>query len=584
MTRLVHRGSATDDVQSARVEQFAPRLFASLCHLTVGDRPRAERLLLETCRELARTPHTSIDLDAAVVAAHRLYITDANRIMALVGEVRRSGPDTAPAVWSVHALGELSPAERVALSLAEVEHQTVPAIAHALDVDIDAADAVLVAARTAANPMVLGESVSDAFRRAEAWMDDPLRERVHNLVTGEGALSEAERRAQRDQRTRRATQGAAVAAVVLLAVAVRWIITAPSNANTAAIGSATVTLATDLTDLQTVRPDAVVRFSDGRIGVSWVGACNRPATTITVVPARSGAGIRLVTGAYPVVSCVGMPTHWTAVIDPQLRNLPKGPILPLQDGSDVQTTYTKYSEAAAPAGTARKGSVPGDTSFASTLLDSASQPWTFETDCRRLQTTAYESAAGPMFESRLTSTGHACQSLDNVPRLVGPAGQSFPHTDGGTPAGTEDCKGPAGSATDLAFTQPATTIIGDGRLSTWDGCRVRSGVMYTTPLPTVCGWQSARIITFSTKLGQSITSAHDAVTYIRDPKGVVPGDREAFTVFPSIPVDGYDTGIRLDSQPLWLSAHSPDLYVITPTGVERWPVFTGTLGCTRASS
>ncbi len=561
-----------DDPALTRFDATAASTFAVLCHLTVGDHVASERLLADVYIGRGELAVSTDAATALTLRAHQVYLADA--------------ADTADtgSPRSVHILANLTPAERVALSLAEIEHQTLPTIAQVLGVDGATAEVILDAARGAASVSILGESVRDAFRHTEVWMDDGVQQRVRAaLETSVGRANESLRRSA-TRRSRYAVRSAAAVAGIALAGGAVWAVTSPGTSPTSAVPRVTtITMAADLTDSQSVRPDSIVRFSNGHIGLTWRGDCNRPAASVEVVSTKHGVGIKLETGAFPVVSCVGMPTRWSAVVDPANAKLGKGPILPLLDASTLDTAFSSYSAAAAPENDGVSTSNDRDVALTSSLLDAQGHPWTFVTDCRRLRNIAYASPNGPLFESRLTEIGRACASEDNVPRLVSTDGTRFPHTDGGTPAGATDCEGPAGSATDLAYTQPLTTIVGDGHLSTWDGCRVRSGVIFTTPLPAVCGWRSARTITFARAIGEPMGSS--TLTFIRDPQHVVPGERAPLLFYTDMPVKAHDTGIRFDTDQLWLSPDNPDaLYVVTSTGVERWPLFTGTAGCSGASS
>ena len=101
-----------DDPALTRFDATAASTFAVLCHLTVGDHVTSERLLADVYVGRGDLAASTDAATALTLRAHQVYLADA--------------ADTADtgSPRSVHILANLTPAERVALSLAEIEHQT----------------------------------------------------------------------------------------------------------------------------------------------------------------------------------------------------------------------------------------------------------------------------------------------------------------------------------------------------------------------------------------------------------------------------------------------------------------------------
>ncbi|HEY4333186.1 MAG TPA: hypothetical protein VGM78_11475, partial [Ilumatobacteraceae bacterium] len=325
-----------------------------------------------------------------------------------------------------------------------------------------------------------------------------------------------------------------------------------------------------------------VRFSNGKVGLAWDGPCNRPAVAAEFAMTRAGPVVALFTGAFPVVSCVGMPTRWTAVLSPPAAVLGTGRIVPEMTGSGLSVPFLGYSEALAVTANSPLHE-NGGAAYGSALIDGANQPWAFVRDCERVDRIQYATTGGPMFEVRVDPAAGQCSTLAAAPRLMGTRGWSFPYTphqDGGNTGVPARCAGPVGSATDLAG---STSVILDGvAATTWDGCLVRSDVMKVTDLSSSCFAGNVRTVTFAATIGARIDPAA-AQTFIDDPGGVVHDVATRLRANVQLPATAIDTGLRLGLQPLWLSPSSADdaLYVITADGTQRWPRYDGVLpdGC-----
>ena len=175
-----------------------------------------------------------------------------------------------------------------------------------------------------------------------------------------------------------------------------------------------------------------------------------------------------------------------------------------------------------------------------------------------------------------------------IPRvLYGPDGSMFPQTDLESgrrippdPAAPRDCHGPFGSATAVPYERPFTTQFYDGDWSTWDGCLVRSDVIFSRHLAEACGWGSVRTITVADTIGDRLGPAQRTHVYVRDPNRVLSREIPPLLHYEHVPGRGTDTGLRFGTDQLWSSPDSPDaIYVVTSTDVERWPILTTVPRC-----
>src|SRR4051812_15154647 len=491
----------------------------------------------------------------------------------------------------------MTPAERAALDLAVMEGYTISEIAKCLGVEPADAQQLLVSAHGALDHAGIGGSARDVLQQCELWFDDGTRDRVraHLLVERSPAQHCEERAADDDARPiRRGRWVLAVAATVVLAiVVVRWsdaspdagrpiTFNVPDSAQTSTVattastpvtqlaasaaessagsaktagalgnGVSIVTLGPDLDDLQPVRPDAIVRYSNGMIGLSWHGPCNRPAANVQLYGIDDATGLVLTTGAFPALACTGMPDRWTTVFSP-LLSLPTGPIMPLVEGQ-LDESFTGFADAltpnSSPFASASEALTAG---LGSALVDQGNQAWVYVDGCSSIeQVVRYQSTVGPIFEVHTPPVDLSyCRVPDPVQSLRGPRGGQFPQPEKNRPSTPVDCQGPFQSATDVLATRPYTTDFYDGDWSTWDGCLVRSDVIYSRSLEKDCGWAGARIIWFAEHIGDRIIPIRPAVTFLRNPDGTVPGDQPRSTS--TMPDGTIDSGLRFGSQQLWL--------------------------------
>ncbi len=606
-------------------EHTAARVFTSVSHLTVGDRAASEQLLLDTYLALQLAaehlhPH-EVTVEWLLATAHQLYLRRAGDQPNVAAQHLQGDDDWTRTRWgpSVDALGELTALERTALNLHNVEGFTQAETAKCVGlIEADTAP-VLLAARQRLADSPDAEPLAEMFRRTEIWLDDASREQVLQALHDH---QDSDPRTGTAVRHARVVKGVAIAAAVtIVAIIVGWVATAPDADESAvsfdipgssvplptfdvadrspvppelldlippvrgAIDVSVSYLATDLADIAEVRPEAIVRYADGKVGLVWQGPCNRPAAIVQVANRIDGVGIRLMTGAFSVLACTGMPERWTMVVQPGMT-LAEGPILPIDDSGQLDSDFDGYSADSGPLPIA----VPLSTGtvLSSALVDQANQPWSYGAGCTT-QNIRYRSPVGPIFEVRVEtdssslSTGDEmiCDRLSTRKVLTGPNGatfpQPFPLAEGEDPI---DCKGPFKSLTDVPNELTYTATFYDGQWSTWEGCLVNPRVIYSKDLTGQCGWADVHTITFHEALGERIGPIARTVVFVRDPDTVVPGDRPDFANRILTPPDAEDTGLRHGDQQLWLSASEPDsIYVIRGGMVERWPRLTTTPAC-----
>ena len=107
-----------------------------------------------------------------------------------------------------------------------------------------------------------------------------------------------------------------------------------------------------------------------------------------------------------------------------------------------------------------------------------------------------------------------------------------------------------------------------------DGRQVSSEELVTAAGPDHCGWQSAAFLTIGWPPGTRATTFAQARLYIRDPLGVVRGAyRDALVLQATLPRDARSTGYRHGSIEIYVSPSDQDdaIYVVSPSGAERWP-------------
>ena len=109
---------------------------------------------------------------------------------------------------------------------------------------------------------------------------------------------------------------------------------------------------------------------------------------------------------------------------------------------------------------------------------------------------------------------------------------------------------------------------------TRDGHPVKPEELGTSAGPAHCGWESATFLTIGWPVGTLSTSAARSRQYIRDPRGVVrPALRDRLDLDATLPSDAHPTGYVYGSIQIYVSASDEDsaIYVVGPTGTERWP-------------
>ncbi|HEY4333184.1 MAG TPA: hypothetical protein VGM78_11465 [Ilumatobacteraceae bacterium] len=601
--------------QPVEQERTSTRIFATLCHLTGGDRDAAERLLIAVYLDGHQIgqPLTEAADATLIRRAHRCYLADARSTATTRTKTTVPVGSTdwlrARSATLAAMLAELPPEQRVALSLTVAEGLALLDVATVLDVDIDRAERLLSEAMTSLGSLDSDvAAIHDAFGFDEQWLDDDARTRV------DAALALAQqppprRRRRRSPRVRNAlllgsligvvgafgthwvagndqgggpsvsfvvpatttTLSAAFVAVrspgrsVVLDPRGRQLNEVTYNADGSA-GTFTADLATGLTNPADVEPDVIARFANGRIGLSWTGPCNRPATLVELDNNGPTTTVRLQTGEFPTVSCVGMPDRWTVVVAPTIP-ISTAPLEPVTAGVIDHSFGGYVLEQAAPS-----DDVPASATV-SVLVDSANQPWPAvpTADCVG-PTGRYQSPAGAIWEVDRDDT-RDCSG----PGLVGPDGARFPH---GAPAGGSDCHGPYGSATDIPSSKPYTTTFYDGDWFTWDGCLVNSKVIYSKDRWPACGWSNVRTISFDEHVGEHITTSARQLDYIDDPAGVVRSGTLEPTTVTALPSSAVDTGFRFGAEQLWTVAADPSsIYIVTGAQIEQWPRLTAPPTC-----
>ena len=626
MTLSVPQGAVVGNPDRMLVcfESTGADVFATLCRITVGDLAASERLLIETYRRAAhraaRESEAELDRDALVSLAVAAFLAD--------GETGGPGAK-APGVldagdlgWSharwaptLDALRALDRRARVMLALVEVEGRTSASVAELLGTSPDEVDACRTVAQAHLAESLVTEPARDVFAHAELWLDDALRDRVRRDLDGSSRRGAAPQHGGRVRAPRSpVTRARAIALTggllvgTLAVVGVRWLESAPGSergvgtpiaaappsttAKEPAVDPADVVeaipvldlqLAGDLVDQAIVPLDSIVRYPQSQaVGISWTGPCNRPAARVTFTQAPRGIGVQLRTGAFSVVSCVGMPRRWTLVVEEYLGD---GTILPVQDGRLDRTFQGASVDRNETAQT-----LPGRL-YGSALVDASNRPWVYPgRNCGAFGFVRRQSPDGAMFEVRTGVEPDATVQPDEtvgsvsclasaIPRvLYGPDGSMFPQTDLATgrrippdPSAPRDCHGPFESPTDVPAERPFTTQFYDGDWSTWDGCLVRSDVIFSRHLAGAC--ESVRTITFADTIGDRLGPVERTHTYVRDPQRLLSRDIPPLLHYATVPGNGIDSGLRFGTDQLWYSPTSADaIYIVTATDVERWPL------------
>jgi hypothetical protein len=114
------------------------------------------------------------------------------------------------------------------------------------------------------------------------------------------------------------------------------------------------------------------------------------------------------------------------------------------------------------------------------------------------------------------------------------------------------------------------------------GRPVPTGELETSGGPNHCDWQTATILHIGWPVGTIAKNAGEARVYIRDPNGVMGGTyKERLVKDAQLPAAARPTGYKLGSIELYLSPGDQDeaVYLVAPSGTERWPRANPFYGC-----
>ena len=619
----------------ASFDRHGAAVFASACRVTAGDRRFADDILRETFTRLQSGRVGDDDRSSLLLEAHRIYLDDERSDDDFWGEpVATEQPAWTLGRWGVAlaTLRGLAAGERVAINLClleAIDRTSVGALLGCTDGDV--ADLIEAGRRTLRATGSV-DDIRDVLRHAEMWLGDDERDDVRVALGApttrrrDVEAPAAELAGRRRRSFRSALIGVGVVAIGV-AVGTAWVRSLPDDdasqpveavadpaedpgpatlvdgRATDVVNGTTVTvsvtqvddaiatpdvvfMAAGLTDPAVVVPDAVVRYGDGKVGLSWHSPCNRPALAVAITNTATGAAVELTTGEYPIVSCIGMPTRWTAVVNPALP-LPEGDITPIAPDRRPVAGFTGFVEAGAPAGGA--GPLEEGSGYGAALVDGANQPWVYGLGCSS-RSARYLSPIGAIFEIRRAeeldpasysaSDAIVCNDLATRPVLTGPLGAVTPGP--GRPQGTDPvaCDGPSDSLVDVPSARPFNSKFYDGDWSRWDGCLVRTDVIFSESLFETCAGQDVRTLTFAADVGAPIADDTPTLTYVRDPGGVVGGERPPFITYLSRSTDMYDSGLRYGDQVLLLSDDTIESVYIEVDGVvERWPRLVEPVSC-----
>lgn len=132
----------------------------------------------------------------------------------------------------------------------------------------------------------------------------------------------------------------------------------------------------------------------------------------------------------------------------------------------------------------------------------------------------------------------------------------------------------------VGVTAPALSALFDATPEypgyTWTraGSVVTPEELGTIAGPAHCGWQAATFLFIGWPPGTRSASGEEVRQYIRDPRGVIrPAFRERFGASVSLPPDARPTGYVYRGVAVYLSPGDQDaaIYLVGPTGTERWP-------------
>jgi hypothetical protein len=140
-------------------------------------------------------------------------------------------------------------------------------------------------------------------------------------------------------------------------------------------------------------------------------------------------------------------------------------------------------------------------------------------------------------------------------------------------------QGPNPFSIGVAFDNPPAY---PGYQWTRNGRAVPTAELGASAGPDHCDWQTATILTIGWPLGTSAQNSGHSRSYIRDPKGVTGGTYQQRLVKDAqLPATAKPSGYKLGSIELYLSPGDQDeaIYLVTPSGSERWPRAAAIFGC-----
>jgi hypothetical protein len=140
-------------------------------------------------------------------------------------------------------------------------------------------------------------------------------------------------------------------------------------------------------------------------------------------------------------------------------------------------------------------------------------------------------------------------------------------------------QGPNPFSVAVAFDNPPAY---PGYQWTRNGRAVPTAELGASAGPDHCDWQSATILTIGWPVGTPAQNAGHWRSYIRDPKGVIGGTyKERLVKDAQLPAAAKPSGYKLGSIELYLSPGDQDeaIYLVTPSGSERWPRADPMFGC-----
>ncbi|HEY4331161.1 MAG TPA: sigma-70 region 4 domain-containing protein, partial [Ilumatobacteraceae bacterium] len=199
----------------------AAAVYATACHLAAGNRALADELLVATFEQLRSN----------AAEAGPIAITDIRLVThCLFGDPSRTWP-LGPAQF---ALGQLDRAQRIALSLHDMEHRPLEEVAIALGTSPDSARSTLDQARASLAAAAPSSGLSALVAETELWLDDALRARIRDAIErprqtpSPASPARAPAPAQRSRGLRRSHRSraeivAAGAAVAIIVVGAIWV-------------------------------------------------------------------------------------------------------------------------------------------------------------------------------------------------------------------------------------------------------------------------------------------------------------------------------------------------------------------------